>query len=155
MTLAHVVGMVCGSWASEKSKSRVSFPCATAHCLDSHARTTGSSLAMPHCNDSCSCTPGSSLAAALCDNSRSSTPGSSLAAALCNDSRSSTPGCSLVMARLPVSAGCSRSRTTGLPRLCVENEPFFVSLLVYHWKEDSFNHAMLHNNSLSDKTCTM
>jgi len=33
----------------------------------------------------------------------------------------------------------------------LENEPFFVSLLVYHRKKDSFNHAMLHNNLLSDK----
>ena len=33
----------------------------------------------------------------------------------------------------------------------LENEPFFVSLLVYHRKNDSFNHVMLHNNSLSDK----
>jgi len=37
----------------------------------------------------------------------------------------------------------------------LDKELFFDSVLVYNWKEDSFNHAMLHNNSLSDKTCTM
>ena len=31
----------------------------------------------------------------------------------------------------------------------LDKEPWFDSLLVYNWNEDSFNHAMLHNNPLS------
>jgi hypothetical protein len=32
----------------------------------------------------------------------------------------------------------------------LDKEPWFVSLLVYNQNEDSFNHVMLQNNSLSD-----
>jgi hypothetical protein len=33
----------------------------------------------------------------------------------------------------------------------LDEEPCFVSLLVYNRNEDSFNYVMLHNNSLSDE----
>jgi hypothetical protein len=33
----------------------------------------------------------------------------------------------------------------------LDKEPWFDSSLVYNQKEDSFNHAMLQNNSLSDE----
>ena len=32
----------------------------------------------------------------------------------------------------------------------LDEEPWFVSLLVYNQNEDSFNYVMLHNNSLSE-----
>jgi hypothetical protein len=126
------------------------------------SHTPGSSLAAACCSDSCSHMPGTSLAATCCSDWCSCTPGSSLAMARltvladCSCLAHLAPLLLLlvilthVLAQLGLCVHCvfAQSRMIALNSslqdwhaFALDKEPWFDSLLVYNWNEDSFRSA--------------